>query len=167
MMIGIDLAGSERNITGICVMDHDIRTFSVRRDEEIIELVESAKGKIIAIDAPLSFHGKAFRDCDVEIREHCRIMPLTLHGMRRLTERGMRLAKLFRRKYEVIEVYPYASKKFLDIKSEHDLKKFGVHAEIKNKDEFDAIICALTAKFYLKGKYRTFGEKDKIIVPAL
>ncbi|MFQ6072960.1 MAG: hypothetical protein ACE5KT_09715 [Methanosarcinales archaeon] len=54
--------------------------------------------------------------------------------MRKLTERGMKLAKIFRsKKYKVIEVYPHASKEILCLKNENDLIKIGVAITVNNK----------------------------------
>jgi|Deesub1362A_J573_1020465.scaffolds.fasta_scaffold00039_60 hypothetical protein len=96
--------------------------------------------KCVGIDAPLSYHGETFRDGDIEIRKRgYRILPLTFKGMKELAERGMRLAKRITYFSEVIEVYPHASSRVLDIQ---DIK---ISSTPKNKDEFDALICALTA----------------------
>ncbi|MHC1636003.1 MAG: DUF429 domain-containing protein [Candidatus Methanospirareceae archaeon] len=170
-VIGIDLAGSEKNITGICVLEGDkvTKLFSLYNDAEILGCVGEEKPVIVAIDAPLSFYGKPFRDCDVEIRRYYRILPLTFYGMRRLTERGMRLKREIERNIkgvEVIEVYPYATRKSLCIDDEKVLRRFVRYKReaIKNKHEYDAILCALTAKFFKEGKYHAFGKKDRIIV---
>ncbi len=173
--MGIDLAGLEKNITGICVLvvktgkgnsedNHELELYSVRRDEETIVKVEEEEPAVVAIDAPLSFYGKPFRDCDLEMREYCKILPLTFQGMRQLTERGMKLAKIVKEKdIEVIEVYPHATKIALRKRDEELLS--AKHAHTKNEHEYDAMLCAITAKFYYEGKYRAFGKDDKIIVP--
>ena len=59
-VMGIDLAGLEKNITGICVLvlNHEPILYSVHRDEEIIRKVEEEKPAVVAIDAPLSFYGE-------------------------------------------------------------------------------------------------------------
>ena len=169
-VMGIDLAGLEKNITGICVLvlNHELELYSVRGNEEIIKRIEEEEPAVVAIDAPLSFYGKPFRDCDLEMRKYCSILPLTFKGMRQLTERGMKLAKIVKEKdVEVIEVYPHATKIALHEKEgdEELLRELVERAQIKNEHEYDAILCAITAKFYYEGKYRAFGKVDKIIVP--
>ena len=57
-----------------------------------------------------------------------------------------------RGKYKVIEVFSRASEKILGLSKEPR----------KNKDEYDALLCALTAKAYLEGNYE---DLDGIIIP--
>ena len=47
------------------------------------------------------------------------------------------------------------------------LKELVERAPVKNEHEHDAILCAITAKFYYEGRYRAFGKVDKIIVPVI
>ncbi|MEA2032233.1 MAG: DUF429 domain-containing protein [Euryarchaeota archaeon] len=171
-VMGIDLAGLEKNITGICVLvpNHEPILYSVRRNEEIIQKIEEEEPAVVAIDAPLSFYGKPFRDCDLEMRKYCSILPLTFKGMKQLTERGIKLAKIAKEKnIGVIEVYPHATKIALHEKEggEELLKELVERAPVKNEHEHDAILCAITAKFYYEGRYRAFGKEDKIIVPVI
>ena len=67
--------------------------------------------------------------------------------------RASKLVKeLVQRKYRVIEVFSSASEKILGLSKEPR----------KNKDEYDALLCALTAKSYLEGNYEDLGG---IIIP--
>ena len=56
MILGVDLAGSEKRNTGICIMGKklNVKTMIVHTDKEIEKIVRKIKPKIIAIDAPLS-----------------------------------------------------------------------------------------------------------------
>jgi len=162
MFAGIDLSATPKRTTGLCFLEKGDIFSSHFEDKEIVDLVEERKPKIVAIDSPLSFYGYAFRDCDTEIRKRWRILPLTFPAMRRLAERGIRLKNMLS-SYHVIEVYPYASKKSLGIKKEEDIKNYTI--EFRNVHEFDAFVCALTAKHYFLGRYVAYGQKDKIIVP--
>lgn len=73
--------------------------------------------------------------------------------MRLLVIRASHLVKVLRdRGYKVIEVFSNASEKVLGLSKEPR----------KNKDEYDALLCALTAKAYLEGKYE---DLDGIIIP--
>lgn len=162
-VVGIDLAGRESHITGVCVMAEDCATYSVHADEHILSIVEGASPECIAIDAPLSFNGEPFRRCERELRRHFRILPLTFRGMRMLTERGMMLAAHLREHgYEVIEVYPHASKSVLGIGTS-GLERYCKCAP-RSRDELDAVVCALTAAFYLRGEYVLYG--DEVVVPS-
>jgi len=190
--MGIDLAGSEKRNTGICVIDNSLRIIhlSVRHtDEEIINIVKKYKPKVIAIDAPLTLpkgredidinNGIHFRKCDLELRRmKIKFFPITLGPMRMLTKRGMKLkSKLEKMKYKVIETFPGAVQDILGIprktkgveKLRNGLIKFGIKNVPKNAthDELDAITCAIIAKYYHDGNYLEIGDPDEgtIILP--
>ena len=102
--------------------------------------------------------------------------------MQKLTERGMRLAKLFRKHgYSVIESYPGAAqdimriprKKSSEIDLAQGLASFGVKGhfllERVTHDELDAITSGIVGFFYLAGRYEGLGNKreDYLIIPQL
>jgi len=154
MFLGIDLAGDEKNITGMAFINEKVILDSLHTNNEILNFIEKFKPKIIAIDSPLSFYGKHFRECDLELRKEFKILPLTFKGMQKLTKRGIYLKKKIREK--VIETYPHASRK----KLKDELKKY----TFKNKHEEDALICALVARAYYFKEAGYYGEKDRIYV---
>ena len=193
LVLGIDLAGSEKRNTGICSMDRKMNCIckTVKKDGEIFEIVKITKPKVIAIDAPLSLpKGRRsidkksnihFRECDRELwKLHIKFFPITLGPMRMLTKRGMKIAKKLRGMgYEVIEVYPGATQDILGIKRKQyglkklkrDLEKIGIKFNKKklNGDELDAATAAYTGLMYLKGDYEALGdpEEGQIIIPKL
>ena len=71
IIVGIDLAGSTKRKTGICILNNRLiaKTSIVYTDNEIIELVERVKPDLIAIDAPLSLpYGRKSLDerCNIQ-----------------------------------------------------------------------------------------------------
>ena len=93
-VLGVDLAGSPHRISGICVLAFNEREEeaevnaegswderlwrwtacyfrSVRADDEILSVAREEKPAVVGIDAPLSFSGKPFRDCDIAVRHLC------------------------------------------------------------------------------------------------
>lgn len=116
---GIDLAGSPRRPTGICLIEGPvIKTAVLYSDGELIENIEQAKPLVVAVDAPLSLppgrcdiedrEGSHFRSCDLALRERrIRFFPVTLGPMRMLTQRGISLKReLEKLGSRVVEVYP-------------------------------------------------------------
>jgi len=189
-ILGIDLAGSEKRKTGICILNEKLEAncFCLFKDKEILDLIEKEKPDLIAIDAPLSLpRGRKslkrkskihFRECDKELWKFgIKFFPITLGPMRKLTERGIKLRKILEKKYKVIEVYPGATQDILKIprkqkglkKLKEGLEKLGIRILKKdpNGDELDAITSALTGLLYLKGKYIAIGDKreGQIILP--
>jgi predicted nuclease with RNAse H fold len=190
--IGIDLAGSPKRPSGICILDEEMnaQTFIVYSDEEIIKIVKDVKPLVIAIDAPLflpkgrkslSERGDVhLRSCDRELlKMGIKFFPITLGPMRMLTERGIKLRAILEGLgYKVIETYPGAAQDILKIPRKKDpvglengLVKIGIKIKKSNlsNDELDAITCALVAKMYFENKYSALGVPDEgyMILPLI
>ena len=187
MIVGIDLAGSEKRNTGFCSMNLKLecKTLILHSNQEILQAVEKVKPKVISIDAPLFLplgrksledrKGPHLRECDRKLLEmKIKLFPLTLGPMRKLTRRGIQLRKIFERKgYKVIETYPGAAQDILKIprknagieKVRKSLKKLGIKGDVDKKDithdELDAIVCAYVGFLYLKKKFLALGNKKE------
>jgi predicted nuclease with RNAse H fold len=186
--VGIDLAGSDKNKTGFCVLDEKLeaKTWICFKDEEILKSVEEIKPKIVAIDAPLALplgrksiekrNNIHFRECDKELlKMRIKFFPITLGPMRMLTKRGIKLRKILEKKgFEVIETFPGAAQDILKIprKSAGSKKLLGglkcrgikILKKSVTDDELDAITCALVAKMYDEKNYIALGNKKEILL---
>jgi len=183
--LGVDLAGSEKQKTGICLLNErlEAKTWIVYPDKDLIRKIQEfqRKVKIIAIDAPLSLpRGRKnmdhrdshhFRECDLELRRlGIKFFPITLGPMRQLTKRGIALKKMLEKKFQVIETYPGGSADLLGVPRSKNakglvrrLQRMGVKIEGKNlsRDELDAILCALAAKAFAEGTALILGDADE------
>ena len=190
VVVGVDLAGSVRRPTGICIL-RGLRaeTHIVFGDEEILTWVSQARPEIVPIDAPLSLpdgrstihdrSGGHFRDCDLELkRRGIRFFPITLGPMRMLTERGMALkAKIEAIGYRAVECYPGAAQDLWGIPRQHKdragllagLGKLGVKGlpEVLTGDELDAATAALVGRWFLQGKGEMIGGEEGIVIPSM
>ncbi len=190
-VVGVDLAGSPKRNTGICLLKGmTILSFAtVFTDDEIIAFIIHAAPELIAIDAPLSIPpgrtsleertGEHFRACDRELMKRgIRFFPITLGPMRSLTMRGMRLKELLvRRGYPVIEIYPGAAQDIWKIVRKQgglsNLRRGLATLGLKglensmNGDELDAATGALVGRMYLKGQSEVLGDFNEgaIVVP--
>lgn len=172
--IGIDLAGKEKNPTGIGVLkNRRIKTGLFHSDEEIIERCESENPSTISIDAPLSFPDVgSFRKCDNElIKRGYRVFPPGFGGMKVLTERGIHLSKELRGNgFEVIEIHPLTSGMILfETKNRENwlssLSKQGWELECGvSEHEVDSMIAAFVAFLHMRGETERIGEEGKEIV---
>ncbi len=185
-VVGLDLAGSPNRNTGFCLLHRNLCSTSVlHTDEEIISETRMADPDVVSIDAPLflpkgrkSLEQRGpphLRVCDKELlRMKIRFFPITLGPMRMLTERGMRLRKIFEGDgFKVIEGYPGAVQDMLGMPRKQagleDLRSalmdFGVRGCIKKKDitgdELDAVTCAILGKMYLEGNFQAIGVEDE------
>ncbi|MBI4020247.1 MAG: DUF429 domain-containing protein [Candidatus Aenigmarchaeota archaeon] len=158
-VIGLDLAGKDKNPTGFCVLTKEgTKAKLLHSDNEILYEIEKVKPDIICIDAPLSFPEEGhFRDGDVQLRKlgYNPLSP-TFPGMQPLVRRAMMLVNVLRKKYHVVEVFPHATESILGVERN----------KTADKDRYDALLCALTGKYYLEGKFREVG-KEKIILPQV
>lgn len=197
-VVGIDLRASEERPTGWALLKGEwAETRLIKTDKDLVkETVEEAPD-IISIDSPLGIPlGRCcteescrcrargiLRECErILWRRGVRVYPCLLPSMRKLTERGMRLAREFRRcGYTVIESYPGAAQDIMRIprkrSSLEDLAKgleaFGIRGAFLlqpcSHDELDAITSAVVGYFYLTGDYEALGNEREecLIVPKL
>ncbi len=188
-VIGIDLAGSEKRDTGICILSYEMiaETYIVHADEEILEIIQRYRPRVVSIDAPLSIpkdrknihdrRGGHFRECDLLLRKYgIKFFPITLGPMRKLTERGINLKNRIEKEIgiEVIEVYPGGAQDILGIPRKtrclkclyEGLKALGIKGLNPNMtgDELDAVTAAYVALLYIKGKARLLKGVDGCIV---
>lgn len=165
---GIDLAGSERSPTGICLIRRDIAELKVVfPDSEIIEATVGAS--VVAIDAPLTT--ATDRQAERDLRRYG-ALPLAWRSMRMLATRGLTIAgELIGMGTQVIEVFPSATAKILGI--ERIPERMGeIAAELgytidgpNTADTLDALLAAHTARLYLSGDTEMLGDADPVVIP--
>ena len=165
---GLDPAATPRRYSGLAVLDDNrlLYVSRLKRDREIVEAVMSFKPVIIAIDSPLS-HAITYREVDLVMkRMGYRVLPPGWRSMRLLVERSLRLKRFFEENnIVVIETHPYSALKSSGCE-EYD-KLLEVHGikppRILSKDEYDAIVSALVAKYYAEGRALKIEARDGII----
>jgi len=190
--VGIDLAGSLKRPTGVCVMDDrmNVRCSVLYSDDEILAGVKRSKARTVAIDAPLALpkgrhcleehcRGRAhFRTCDsVLMQMKIKFFPITIGPMRALTKRGISLTKqLGQLNVRAIETYPGGAQDLLAIPRKQHCQKalqealvrIGCRGDITVRsltgDELDAVSCALVARDYSKGSYLAIGDPSEILM---
>ncbi|MEM2678882.1 MAG: DUF429 domain-containing protein [Candidatus Hadarchaeales archaeon] len=172
---GIDLSGSEKRPTGMAFLEGKrCLTATVFTDDEILEQCSRRKVSLIAIDAPLNFPKEGnLRLCDrILISRGLRVFPPTFGGMRKLTERGIRISSLLRSSgFNVIEVHPRTSGIVIFGTPDREkwlmrLKKAGFKISPSSDHEIDAILSALTAYLHLRGFTETVSGDGAIVVPG-
>jgi len=133
------------------------------------------------IDAPLSFPKKGFRECErLLLKMGIRLFPPNAPFFKKIGLKGIKIAKnLEKIGIKVFEVYPYASRVFLNIapKAKKTLKggkkeilerlsNFLEFGDVRNHNEIDAMIAALTVKLYYEDKGVLIkGSDGQILVP--
>ena len=176
-VVGLDLAGVPENPSGFALLSGDqIETCLLYSDAEIIERCMQIRPKVVAIDAPLSLPKQGgFRAADKQlVKRGFRVFPPMFAGMKKLTARGIKLAREMRsRGLEVIEIHPRTSgivlfgspertKWISKLRGQSWRLKFG-----KSEHEIDAVVAALTGMFWVKKKAEEVGDKREgtILMP--
>ena len=187
-VVGVDLAGSPRRPTGLCVL-HGLKgeTLVAFSDDDILNVIRHARPDLVPIDAPLSLpkgrrtihdsSGEHLRACDRELlRRGIPFFPVTLGPMRMLTERGLMLTtKLRAMRYLSVECYPGAAQDLWGIPRQHrdllglltGLRKLGLRGLRKTatSDELDAATAALVGRHFLLGEGIMLGGENGILIP--
>ena len=189
VIVGVDLAGSPRRPTGVCVLDGTTANTRIAyTDEEILNVIQQARPVLVPMDAPLTLpigrlniherSGEHFRECDRELqRRQIRFFPITLGPMRMLTERGMALKeKIVLMGYRVVECFPGAAQDVWGIPRQHrdlrgllrGLKRLGLKGLTTKmtSDELDAVTAALVGRMFLMGSGEMLGGEDGILIPV-
>ena len=189
MVLGIDLAGSPRRPTGLCLL-RGLKAYThlAFSDDDILDAIQEAQPHLIPIDAPLSLpngrrtihdrSGEHFRRCDrALLRRGIRFFPVTLGPMRMLTERGLALkAKIRAMGFRVVECYPGAAQDVWGIPRQHrdrkgllaGLRSLGINGVSKaaTGDELDAATAALVGRWFLLHRGEMLGGKHGILIPS-
>jgi predicted nuclease with RNAse H fold len=188
VVVGIDLAGSPKRPTGLCML-HDLtaETCVALSDDDILDFVREVRPALVPIDAPLSLpngrltihdrSGEHLRKCDrALLLRGIRFFPVTLGPMRMLTERGLALKrKLAQLGYKAVECFPGAAQDLWGIPRQHrdrlgllsGLRKLGVRGLKKTatSDELDAATAALAGQWFLLGQGLMLGGDSGILIP--
>jgi uncharacterized protein len=188
VVVGIDLAGSPKRPTGLCVLrDLNAETCVGFSDDEIMDFVREAQPVLVPIDAPLSLpdgrltihdcSGEHLRECDrALLHRGIRFFPVTLGPMRMLTERGLVFKQqLSAMGYQTMECFPGAAQDLWGIPRQHrdrlgllsGLRKLGIRGlkKTSTRDELDAATAALAGRWFLIGQGLMLGGDSGILIP--
>lgn len=181
VIIGIDLAGKEKNPTGWASWDNKVvETAIIYMNKEILEKITHVKPTIVAIDAPLKLPKKGLlRKADKDlIKRGYRILLPGLPAMKGLTLRAIKLNKLITEKgIETIEVHPTSTRRALTMplkdwrEIQRTLENMGLEGSLKvcalKPHEIDAVTAALTAYLHIKGLTEALGDEEEgyVVIP--
>ncbi len=179
--LGIDLG---KKSSAICILNTnlDIEKISKIRNADIIRIAKRYKPSdiIIAIDSPLSFPTFGYlRDCDLELIKFgipC-ISPIILKD---IVLEAIRIKNELKN-YKIIEVYPYATRKILNLCPDINKKreksklikciksklKLRIPKKIINHDEIDALLASYTAYLCYNDKCVPVGKESVIYIPKI
>lgn len=165
---GLDPSGSEKKYSGLAILDDNqlIYINKLKYDTDILSIVLTLKPVVLAIDSPLSF-AESYREVDLLMKKHgYRVLPTGWLSMRKLVERSIRFKQAFEKNsIVVIETHPYSALKSSncsDIDELIRLHDIRIH-RVLSRDEYDAIIAALVAKYYAENRVFRVEARDGIL----
>lgn len=166
MIAGLILADSPEKDCAIAFLGDEVSTFTVKTNEEIVELVEERKPDVLAVNAGDEESLEEFTKHEKELREEGFAFTPTSHQktlMKRLEAlKQHMLQEMGAEQPEFIRFDPHITSEILAVHSDRALEALGVDtSEIGSSKEFDALVGAITARFYQQNQYRDLG----IVIP--
>ena len=182
IIIGIDLAGVEKNPTGWALWKNKVvSACHIYDDQEISEHLTKLEPTIIAIDAPLSLPKKGtMRRADREMyRYGYPVFPPRSPTMEKLALRAIKITQQVKREeFRIIEVHPASTRKALKIPTKNRKRiqdiflRMGLKGDLETlvltSHEIDAVTAALTGYLHLQEKTELIGDVEEgyIVVPT-
>ncbi|MEM4718338.1 MAG: hypothetical protein QXE81_06270 [Desulfurococcaceae archaeon] len=160
---GVDLSANERKTSGLSILKLNGNNQNIqlqyigkfKEDRELIGIIKHNGVQAVAIDSPLTMPklGSYYRKVDLKmIKMGYRVLPPAWPSMRRLTERGIRLATILNSMgITVIETHPSSCVKSSGCGTyEHLLQMLGIlKIQRVSRDEKDALVSALLCLYYM------------------
>jgi len=142
----------------LAVLDKKLNITSLDTNQDIIDALPE-EVDVLAVNAPLE-SGKGLSEKEEElIDEGYMFSPSTQN--KRLNQRALHLKQLMVENglhAELIRFDPMITSKELAIDGDKALESYGVSSEgISGADEFDAVLGAVTARFYQENQCEDFG----------
>jgi len=167
---GLVLSGDRQTPCGVAFLGEGLETFTETDDERILEFIEDRRPTVVAFTVPTDGSNvqEGFREDEQEmVEEGHSFLPPSMHDKAEL-ERALFLRNSLQRLgflHDVIECRPMISAEVLGVEGDQELEDLGVPTEdIRTMREFEAVLAAVTAKFYANDQYE---EKDFIVPKRL
>ena len=158
MIAGLILTDNIEQESQIAFLEDEVNSFSVNENSELIELIEEYEPELIAANVGL-------KQEEQELKEEGHIFTPNSHRekiVKRLDALKSQLTHQTGLQPDFIRFEPQISAKELAIDSDKALKSYGVDtSEIDSVGEFDAVVGAVTARFYQENQYEDLG----VVIP--
>jgi predicted nuclease with RNAse H fold len=164
MIAGLILTDDIEKESSLAFLDEELGCYKLSTNEEIVEKISEKKPEVLAVNVGTKQAQKEFTEEEEELREEGHIFTPNSHQKRKV-ERMQSLERHLNHEMggeiEIIRFEPQITARELAIDSEKDLASIGVVGEISGAEEFDAVLGAVTARFYSQGQFSDLG----VIVP--
>lgn len=148
---------------GVAFLSDKVECFSEKDDKNILKLIKERDPDVVAFNTPLKAKktDKEFREGEEDlIEEGFSFLPREMHDRNKL-ERTEFMKNTLKREVpqaEIIECRPMITAEVLGIEGDDELEDLGLETEdIHSTTEFEALLAAITAKYYANEMYRDKG----------
>lgn len=166
MYCGIIFAEDDSKDSQVAFLGEEIKVFTVTSNKEIIELVSERKPDLVAVNTGMEDINHLSAE-EEELKEEGFIFTPSRHDTHRV-RRFQSFEGLLKRSMSMDEVpeflrfNPSITRKELAIDGDSALESYGIETEdINSAGEFDAVLGAVTARFYDQGQ----ADDRGIVVP--
>jgi predicted nuclease with RNAse H fold len=165
MIAGVILSDSLEEDSKVAFLGDELSVFSVETNEDIVDLFDEFKPEVVAFDVGTAQSGKEFTKAEKDMKEEGFIFTPNSFQKDKV-ERLQSLEKFTKHRLsylpDFIRFEPQISAEELKITSESDLESFGISGDIGGAKEFDAVLGAVTARFYEQGDFEEMG----VVIPG-
>lgn len=167
MIAGLILTDSTSKKSSIAFLDDDsTESFQIEENPELVQLIAERKPDIIAVNSSTDKSPEELTEKESELKEAGHAFTPNSH-QKTIARRLEALESLLFEKMgaegpEFVRFDPAITSKELAIDGDEALESIGVNtSEITSSREFDAVLGAVTARFYQQNQYKDLG----VIVP--
>lgn len=166
MIGGIILTHRKGENCSLAFLDDGLETYSVETNDEIMKLVDEKNPSVLAVNVSDETSIKEFTNKEEELKEEGFIFQPTSHEKQKV-KRFEALKARCRQELgedcpEFIRFEPQITAEELALHGDDALESLGIDSSVINSaGEFDAVLGAVTARFYSQNQYRDLG----IVVP--
>jgi len=164
MIAGVILSDTLDEDSKIAFLDDELDVFSVENNSDIVGLFERFRPEVVAFDVGTEQGLKEFTQSEQELQDEGFIFTPNSHQEKKV-ERLQSLEKHVKHKLDYIPEFirfePQITAEELMLDGEDALSSLGVEGDIGGAREFDAVLGAVTARFYSQGQFEEYG----VVVP--
>lgn len=166
-LAGVDLAESDEINSAVAVLSNEgVKSDEFETNEEILEFLEKEKPDTVAVNSGME-ESRELSEGEEKLEDEGFIFTAAkddTQRVRRFQDLKRRMIERFDadERPEFIRYSPMITNRELAIDGDAGLESYGIETdEIKSSRELDAVLGAITSRFYSQGQFKDMG----VIVP--
>lgn len=165
MIAGMILTGNERDESHLAFIEDKTKTYSVNDTGRIVDIIAEEQPEVLAVNCGTELSGKQMTGDEEDLKEEGYSFTPSSNEKKKV-ERLRAIDRSLKHKMdkppELIRFDPFISSEELAIDSDKSLQGFGIEtSDIGSSREFDAVVGAVTARFYSQNQYSESG----VVIP--